>query len=743
MARIGSPAIYEVAERWKRDCLIDDTSILRPGESLWTLDHVQELVEHFVEKPDTGSGDFLGKLEMQLAPTSPQAKQLAAEMLWLMLLFPARMGRKRKLEMITTVWSWSGTTLERDHPLLGDLLKDGIGHVGTAFNTQPWRELAFVVNLTRNMKRLPESARSELTSDPWRLAEWLATVKDPGRRQMRHVLLHLLFPDHFERIASGQARRAVDGAFAHVLGGRTVASSADQITALDQRLLAIRRELESQGGGARIDFYEEPWLRQWSPNGDQEEPETELYTPPVARSPRVAEASKRPRVWAVGAGEGASRWPEFREGGYIAMGSDELGDLRTYESYEAVRDAMVRINNLQHNPVNDALAAWQFPHEMKVGDEIFIKQGLGRILGYGVVDGDYEFHAEAPDYRNRRRVRWLARGNWELPSTARLPVKTLTDITGYSAFEQFIRPLVSDARESGPEPERITIEQAMSDVFLSRQEFERILASLRRRKNVILQGSPGVGKSFIAKRLAWALIGARNEDQVQMVQFHQSYAYEDFIQGWRPNGQGGFALRNGVFHEFCRRAREHPERPHVFIIDEINRGNLSKVFGELLLLIEADKRGPDFAIPLTYSESATDTFYVPENVHLIGLMNTADRSLAMVDYALRRRFAFITLTPAFETPIFRESLRGRGVPDAMIARILERVGRVNHDIRSDTKNLGPGFEIGHSYFCPASTVGDAEAWYGAVIDEEIRPLLEEYWFDEADRVERAIGALKT
>jgi 5-methylcytosine-specific restriction enzyme B len=285
------------------------------------------------------------------------------------------------------------------------------------------------------------------------------------------------------------------------------------------------------------------------------------------------------------------------------------------------------------------------------------------------------------------------------------------------------------------------MEDILRVAFLSRDAVEQILASLRRRKNLIIQGSPGVGKSFLSRRLAYVLVGAESPENVQLVQFHQSYAYEDFIQGWRPNGSGGFTLRNGVFHEFCRRAQSRPSEPHVFVIDEINRGNLSKVFGELLLLIEADKRGPDFAIPLTYAESASDTFYVPDNVFIIGLMNTADRSLAMVDYALRRRFAFVTLKPAFESPDFRRTLLERRVDPVIIDRIVERVSEVNERIASDHKNLGPGFAIGHSYFCPVNEVTDSQSWYADVVRDEIAPLLDEYWFDDSTTVTECLKIL--
>jgi 5-methylcytosine-specific restriction protein B len=226
-----------------------------------------------------------------------------------------------------------------------------------------------------------------------------------------------------------------------------------------------------------------------------------------------------------------------------------------------------------------------------------------------------------------------------------------------------------------------------------------------------------------------------------MIQFHQSYSYEDFIQGFRPSENGHFELKNGHFFQFCRRAQRDPEnQPHVYIVDEINRGNLSKIFGEVMMLIEPDKRGKDFAIPLTYS-SPDETFFVPENVYLIGMMNTADRSLAMVDYALRRRFRFITLKPEFSSPRFREYLVERGADQVLIQKIVDRMNELNSKIFADQKNLGPGYRIGHSYFCALDSTKLDEKWYANVILSEIKPLLEEYWLDNEDRVASQIAAL--
>ncbi|MEQ9398180.1 MAG: AAA family ATPase [Longimicrobiales bacterium] len=244
----------------------------------------------------------------------------------------------------------------------------------------------------------------------------------------------------------------------------------------------------------------------------------------------------------------------------------------------------------------------------------------------------------------------------------------------------------------------------------------------------------------MARRLAYALLGRRAPDRVEMVQFHQSYSYEDFVQGWRPNAGGGFVLRDGVFHAFCERARQEPGERFVFIIDEINRGNLSRIFGELMMLIEGDKRGDAHAIPLTYSAEAR--FSVPDNVYVVGLMNTADRSLAMVDYALRRRFGFVGLGPAFDSDRFRSHLIEAGVAGDLVDHIRARMGEVNAAIREDRRNLGPGFEVGHSYFVPTGQEENLdESWYEGVIRAEVEPLLREYWFDQPGTAEEHVNRL--
>lgn len=434
------------------------------------------------------------------------------------------------------------------------------------------------------------------------------------------------------------------------------------------------------------------------------------------------------RYWLYAPGRDSRLWDEFYSGGIMGIGWEEMGDLMQYSSKDAMKAKMKEVYGPEYSYQNDALATWQFTHELQKGDIVYSKKGRDKIIGRGIVESDFIYDASRKEYTHIRKVKWTHNGVWEHPGTAAL--KTLTDITSYTDYVEKLEALFLDDETGTDSVEKkeviypaYTEVDFLSEVFVEPARYETLVNLLRIKKNIILQGAPGVGKTFAARRLAYSLMGKKDASRALMVQFHQSYSYEDFIMGYRPS-KDGFELVPGPFYQFCKTAQDDNERDYYFIIDEINRGNLSKIFGELMMLIETDKRGEK--LRLLYSN---ELFSVPKNVHIIGMMNTADRSLAMIDYALRRRFAFFVMEPAFEADGFKTIMEDAGNPK--YAALVDQVKALNEFIRKD-EALGDGFRIGHSYLCPKEEITDE--WLNSVVEYELLPLLGEYWFDEADKV---------
>ncbi|MBQ7668316.1 MAG: AAA family ATPase [Clostridia bacterium] len=452
------------------------------------------------------------------------------------------------------------------------------------------------------------------------------------------------------------------------------------------------------------------------------------------------------KTWVYSPGENANRWNEFYNEGIMAINYDEfeLGDLRQYASKSEIKEAMGGTSSRK----NDVLAIWEFTNVLKIGDIVYAKRGTDTIIGKGVVESDYIYDENRQDYKSYRKVNWLYN---EEKSHADyighgLAQKTLTDISKFPEDVERLEKIYEKQSTDTRSVNEYTRFDFLDEVLMTEEKYDNIVNTLERKKNIILQGAPGVGKTYCAKRLMYSLMNYKDDSKIRTVQFHQSYSYEDFIQGYRPNDDGNFELKNGLFYNLVQEARREYERAitqneepkkYCMIIDEINRGNLSKVFGELMMLIESDKRDPKWSINLTYSD---DEFYIPSNLYIIGTMNTADRSLTTIDYALRRRFAFINLEPAFENDETCDKLKDYLIKDekveaVFVGRIITAYKRLNNFIEH---SLGKDFKIGHSYFINQfNGDDDNEEVYKSIVNYEILPLIEEYFYDDKDKVEEA------
>lgn len=394
-----------------------------------------------------------------------------------------------------------------------------------------------------------------------------------------------------------------------------------------------------------------------------------------------------------------------------------IGDVQSYTLYnengnkrrifQNFLDAKAgdMIIGYESNPVKQVVAIGRISAEQD-GEKLFFEkvEGLTSPIDYAILKGCPELERMEYFQNPQGSLFKLTRGEYD-----------------------FILDMI---REENPVATEIPVDSYkkndfLDEVYMTEIRYERLVGVLRNKKNIILQGAPGVGKTFAARRLAWSMLGEKDDNCIEFVQFHQNYSYEDFMMGYKPV-EDGFELKYGIFYRFCQKAANQPDKDFFFIIDEINRGNLSKIFGELLMLIEKDYRGTKAT--LAYNGLS---FSVPKNLYIIGMMNTADRSLAMIDYALRRRFSFFEMEPGFDSEGFIQYQNS--LNNDTLNKLISRVKDLNREIALD-KSLGKGFCIGHSYFCGRDVCTDE--WLHSIVDYDILPMLSEYWFDDANKLQR-------
>ena len=441
--------------------------------------------------------------------------------------------------------------------------------------------------------------------------------------------------------------------------------------------------------------------------------------------------SQGQKIWAIATGKDGSQWDDFLNNGLAAIGFQDIGSLDQYKTQDEITDKLLPFSEDGSKPTNDSLCMFQFAKEIQVGDIVVAKSGRKLIRGAGVVKSEYIYDPARPDHPHLRKVEWLRTTETEFPDTG-TTIKTLTDISRYPELKLFVENYLNmHTLSSGPYGVQQIIDEGC---FASSQEIQVIIERLKSKKNIILQGPPGTGKTWLAKRLGYALIGEKNLDQLKAVQFHPNLSYEDFVRGWRPSGEGKLSLIDGPFMEAINKAK-NSSAPYVVVIEEINRGNPAQIFGEMLTLLESDKRNADEGLELSYRKSDDERVYIPENLYVIGTMNIADRSLALVDLALRRRFAFIDLKPNINSAWKSWLVDKIKIPSNIANEIQQRMISLNDQISKD-QSLGTQYQIGHSYVTPTSPIADPKEWFKQVVQTEIYPLLNEYWFDNPDNASK-------
>ncbi|MCC9194431.1 AAA family ATPase [Arthrobacter sp. zg-Y916] len=710
-----NPELEQAAETILNRGLVGASSPFDENVSAWNEENALELHRRVFQDFDAGSGTFMGKLERQLAGASRGVILLTAELLTLQCLPLSNLRPETKLARIQTVLSWLDTSPEIPGVIESGLRAGGAFNGGTGFNVQLWRHLCWLCDLVISIHRNSDNAKAALES-PEGFHDVAEAV--PGNLpSIRYSLEYMAWPGFFVPVVNWGHRKRIRKAFENEIEGAS--GDTEFEVASDLHLILAAQERRT---GHRPNWYAEPYLSQWNP-----------------------EAEPAPRAWLVKQAQGrtalAGQWVSE---GFVSLDAEYLDTAEGIATLEELQTAVDRgYEHLDYSERRLRARSYQmFLNLMKPEDLVLTLRG--ELVHLGVITGMPERRGDELMTSVVRDVAWqgsgIPRDTLPAPVLSLLEEQgTVVDLTGVlSAIrtvleDDDVESVTEAANEESPvemTPQGMPVLRAASDelaekLLMPRDDLQELIDLLQSRNQIVFYGPPGTGKTFLAGKIARYLAGDEHADHVTTVQFHPSYAYEDFFEGYRPvkgtDGQVSFALTPGPLRRIAAEAAAHRNKPYFLIIDEMNRGNLAKVFGELYFLLEyRDQR-----INLQYNSD--EKFDLPPNLFIIGTMNTADRSIAMVDAAIRRRFAFVELHPqeGMTSGLLERFLEARGLDN----RPAQLLNALNAEIAMEDRDL----MIGPSYFMKEHTGTDAglkQLW-----KYELLPLLEEHYYGRLSRPE--------